>query len=151
VDFVEKFRERVGTLQGFLVSANFKACANLSTDLLRVSDFASFPEGIFIGEFLESLFSNIRSLNARYDIEKDDIQKIQEATSPCINFVSSNIPFSNKNKKAEFYDLMVKARSTVTGIQIVYFREKKTKSPLMPMPIPMPFRQTIEVEPDNSM
>jgi hypothetical protein len=127
LDFIEKFRDRVGTLRGFLVNANFKACANLSTDLLRASEFASYSEGLFIGEFFESLFTNIRQLETRYEIGKEDIERIQGATLPVVEFIQANMPLSSRKKKADFYDLILKARCVVTETQITYFREKPVK------------------------
>jgi hypothetical protein len=140
VDFVEKFRDRVGTLRSFLVTANFKACANLSTDLLRASEFANYSEGIFIGEFFESLFTNIRQLGNLFELDKKDIEKIQKATIPVVEFTQANIPLGSEEKKAEFYDLLLKARCIVTETQIAYYREKPIKKPSMPFP------QTIDVE-----
>jgi len=136
MDFVEKFKERVGTLRGFLNTMNFKGCANLSTDLLRASEFANYPEGIFIGEFFESLFTNIRTLMLRFDVEKKDIEKILTATIPVIEYAQTNIPFSSEDKKAKLYDLMLNARCIVTETQIAYYREKTSKKPPMPMSFP---------------
>lgn len=138
MDFIEKFKERVGTLQEFLASANFKACANLSTDLLRASEFANYPEGMLVGEFFESLFSNVRTLVSRFEVDKKDIEKIQKATIPAIEYTQMNIPFSNADKKANFFDLILNARCIVTEIQIVYYREKPIKRPPMPMAFPGP-------------
>ena len=91
MSFIEKFRERVSTLQELLEACNFKGCANLSTDLLRASEFANYPEGIFIGEFFESLFSNIRSLNNNYEVEKTDLESIQQVISPIILYAKTNM------------------------------------------------------------
>jgi hypothetical protein len=145
VDFVERFKDRVRTLKGFLEVANFKGCANLSTDLLRASEFAKYPEGVFVGEFFESLLSNVRTLVSRFEVDKKDIEKIQKATIPVVEYAQVNIPFNSKNKKADFFDLILNARCVVTEIQIAYYREKPIKRPPMPMAIP----ESIEIETDE--
>jgi len=142
LDFVEKFRDRVGTLKNLLLEANFRACANLSTDLLRASEFASYSEGIFVGEFFESLFTNIGQLESLYEIDKKDIAKIQEATLPSVEFIQTNTPLNNENNKAGFYDLILNARCVVTETQISYFREKPPKR----LPPSMPFPRPLSVE-----
>lgn len=140
LDFIEKFRDRVGALKVFLMNANLKACVNLSTDLLRTSEFASYSEGIFIGEFFESLFNNIRSLEQRFELDKNDMTKIQEATIPAIEFAQANIPLNSRDKKATLYELLEKARCTVTETQITYYREKPVKK------LSMHYPPRIEVE-----
>jgi hypothetical protein len=146
MDFVEKFRERVGTLRDYFIDSNFKACGNLSTDLIRSSEFASYSEGIFIGEFLESLFDNIRMLNSRFDVSDKDSEKIKTIVIPVIEYIQANIPLSNVEKKAIFFDLLLKARCTVTETIIEYYRAKKMSKPSIP---PMPFPTSVEIESDE--
>ena len=145
MDFIEKFRERVSTLKELSQAENFKGCANLSTDLLRASEFAKYPEGIFIGEFFESLFLNIRSLTTKFQVEKNDIENIQKAVLPTIEFAQANIPFTIDEKKARFFDLLLDSRCIVTETQITYFREKSRKS-TMPLSFPSPTIQLEEEE-----
>lgn len=145
MSFIDKIRERVSTLQGLLETRNFKGCANLSTDLLRTSEFANYPEGIFIGEFFESLFSNIRLLNNNYKLDSLDLESIQQVILPVIQYSQANIPITTDDKKARFYDLMLNARSAVTEMQIMYYREKIRK-PTLPMNFPLPPQMNIENE-----
>ena len=140
MDFIVKFRDRVGTLKNFLSNENFKACSNLSTDLIRASEFAGFSEGIFVGEIFEAIFTNFRQMAMRFELDKNDVAKIQEVTIPVIDFVQSNFPLNSKDKRATLFELLLKARCTATEIQIMYFREKPLKKP------PRSYPSSVEIE-----
>lgn len=119
-----------------MVDSNYRACANTSTDLLRSSEFAKYPEGVFIGEFFEALFIELRQLSKAYNITKDDTEKIRSAVIPIIDFIEANIPITDINKKGELCSLLMNARYIVTETQLLYFREKQPKVPPMHLPSP---------------
>jgi hypothetical protein len=135
LDFIEAYKSKIPTLRALLAESNFSACSNFGSDLLRAADLVKYEEGVFVGEFFETLFNNLSALNYSYDLKKDDIEKIQKAVNPVFDFLENNMPITDKDKKAEFYSLLVNARYVVTESQLIYFREKKAKSrPPFPMP-----------------
>jgi hypothetical protein len=140
MDFVANFREKIGMLENLLADGNFRACANMSTDLLRAAEFAGFTEGVYLGEFFEALFSNMRQLIGMYNLDKKDIENVQRVSLPVVQFFKTNLPLTDANKKAELYDLMMKARFAVTQLQITTWRDKKSRRP----PISIP--ETIQFE-----
>lgn len=136
MDFVEAFRAKMPMFRGFLVDSNFKACANAATDLLRASEFAKYPEGVFIGEYFEALFIELRGLVGAFEVKKEDVEKMQKAVNSIIDFIEANIPITDTDKKAELYSLLLNARYIVTENQLTYFREKKPKPRPMRFPSP---------------
>jgi hypothetical protein len=133
MEFVEAFREKMPMFRGFIVDCNFGACSNIATDLLRASEFAKYPEGVFIGEVLEQMFFELKRLTQKYETKKEDLEIIQKVSYPLIDFIEANIPLTDTDKKAEFYTLLMNARYVATEKQIKYFRENK------PKPIPPRF------------
>jgi hypothetical protein len=106
LDFLQRFKERLDILRNNLSEENFQACENMSTDILRSSEFVNFSEGVFIGEFFEAMFSNVKLLTYGFNVEKKDVEKIQASIFPIVDFMKANIPIDGMNKKAQFYDLL---------------------------------------------
>ena len=141
MDFIEVFKSKIPMLRTLLGDSNYSACSNFGTDLLRLSEFAKYSEGVFIGEFFETLFGNYRSLTDRFDVAKEDIEKMQKTIYPMLDFLENNIPITDTDKKADFYNLLVNARYVVTESQLTYFREKKLKTRL-----PMQMSPSVSIE-----
>ncbi len=98
-----------------------------------------------LGEFFEALFVNVRGLTTRFEVEKKDLENIQKAILPAIDYAQNNIPFTTNEQKARFYDLLLNARCAVTEVQIAYYREKP-KKPTMPISFPPFPTPTIQLE-----
>jgi len=143
LDFLQRLRERLEILRNNLSEENFQACENMSTDILRASEFVNFSEGVFIGEFFEALFTNVKLLTSAFNIEKKDIERIQASIIPIVDFIKANMPIAGADKKAQFYDLLLTARYLVTEIQISYWRMTKPKKRLTPFS-PNPFIPSVE-------
>ena len=127
MEFEESFRARMNMFSDFLAVSNFGACANAATDLLRASDFANYPEGVFIGEIFEALFAELKGLVDNFSVKREDIEEILREVSAAVDFIRGNSPLTDKDKKAELYDLLLSARYIVTKNQLRYFRENRPK------------------------
>lgn len=117
-----------------MADSNFRACANAATDILRASEFTNYPEGVLIGEYFEALFIELRGLVDNFKVKKEDVEAVERAVIPIIDFIETNVPVTDTDKKAEFYDLLLNARYVVTKLQLTYFRESKLSRPRIPPP-----------------
>lgn len=121
---VEKFGNLFSNLKDTLKEPNYVGSAKLSTDLTRVSAFLDVPEFIFIGEFFEWLFINLRGivLDERIRVQLND-----QILSLINELENANPPFDEKFK-LNLFDKMVKLRSNATRIQVKYLTQQKRPS-----------------------
>jgi phage-related minor tail protein len=137
LNFIERFKEKLDSIKRDSDQSRFQACSNISTDIIRTSEFVGYPEGIFIGEFFESLFSNIVGVVAAFKISEEEIRPVKKEIDELIELLVKSLPTDNVNVKSEIYDKMVKVRNLVTEFQIRNFREGVRKKgrrgePLLP-------------------
>ena len=132
LDYMARFKERLDELDTNLTKLNFRACSNASTDLIRASEFVGYSEGVFIGEFFESLFNNLASVTYRFKVEKDVIESIKNEILKLVQLIKKSIPTKDVSVKSELYDTMVKMRYVVTAFQIKNFREGERKKGRIP-------------------
>lgn len=138
MDYVAKFKERLGTLHDHLEKTNFRVCENISTDLTRTSEFVGFAEGVFIGEFLESLFDNLNHVTRSFEVEQEEIEPIKNEIDNLIRLINESISNTEVNFKSRLYDKMVSVRYLVTKFQVKGYRETKRKKGSLPEGIPIP-------------
>jgi len=143
MSFIDAVRGRMSKLRSFLSENNFMACANTSSDLLRTSEFGQYPEGVFIGEFLEAFFVEFRGLASGYEVKNEDVERISKAINPVLDFIEAKIPITDMDNKAKLYDLLSSARYVLTETQITYYREKSPKPRRFP-PQMMPMDESEE-------
>jgi len=137
LNFIERFKEKLDSIKRNSDQSRFQACSNISTDMIRTSEFVGYPEGIFIGEFFESLFSNVVGVVSAFNIKEEETSLVKKEIDELIELLTKSLPTDNVNVKSETYDKMVKVRNLVTELQIRSFREgvrKKGKrgEPLFP-------------------
>lgn len=127
VDIIEIHQRILGKIIKAAESSDFVLCTNLSSEMIRISDYVDFIDGIFIGEFLESLFANINSINAEYIIEETVINNLKNDIINLISILRDTFPLNN-TKKIKIYDLITNIRAKTTRLQLESFRgERKRK------------------------
>lgn len=117
--------------------SKFALCGNLSSDMIRASDYIDFKDGVFIGEFFESLFGNIHAANQKYVVDEQMMNDLKEALINLISSFKGSFP-PNDSEKINVYNLMVSVRAMTTKIQIKSSNgtyEMKKKSPMKNMPV----------------
>jgi len=127
LDFMAKFKENLGSILKHLGESNFRACSNVSTDLIRTSEFVGFPEGVLVGEIFESLFDNIQGVYRMFDVDEKEISDLKEEITTLIEFLIREFPFSSNEAKATFYEKIVGVRYKATQFQVKYFREERKR------------------------
>jgi hypothetical protein len=75
----ELFYEKILLIRKLSMDFNFKACSNISTDLITVSTMFEYQDGVFIGEVLEAVFDQLLDLDRRFDLEESDQKVLKEA------------------------------------------------------------------------
>jgi hypothetical protein len=140
VDMTRICQEKFEKIKNALDESNFDLCTTMSSEMLRVSDYVDFPEGVFVGEFFESLFQNLDYTVKRYHIEDETMNDLKRQINELINKIKSSIPSKDKS---EIYDLMTSVRAKMTRLQLESFRGEKAKR--RPKGIPLPSGMSEEV------
>lgn len=126
--------------------SNFSLCINLSNEMIRISDYLDFPDGVFISEYLESLFANINFIDDKFIIEEEIMNDLKKDINDLISILRISFPLDN-NKKINLYNLITKIRVKTTRLQLESFRgenKKKKNIPRAPMKIFDKFPESIE-------
>lgn len=119
-EVVKKYKEYLDKISRYLKEGNFVACGRLTTDLIRLSYYFDFPDGIFFAECMQTIFSNLRDLDRDYKLDEKDIKEVINNNENFLNTLKESIPqLSNINK---LYELMRDARVSVTNLQFKYSR-----------------------------
>ncbi len=126
-EIIEKYKNRFSSLEEILRESNFAGASNISTEIIRVSEFLDIPELVFIGEFFESLFDNLKEIDMLFDFDQEIKNELNTKILSSINIIRSSIPFEEPAIKATLFDNLVKLRSDVTKIQIKYGTLMKRK------------------------
>jgi hypothetical protein len=125
-DVNEIFQKMFEKITKALGDSNFSACTALSNEMLRIADYSDFADGVFVGEFLESLFMNIDSTYRKYDIDKKIFDNLKEDIVNLLSYVKDSFPQSNE-AKVDLYNSMTKVRASVTKLQLESFRGELTR------------------------
>lgn len=128
VDIIEIYQRLLGKIIKAMQDSNFALCTALSSEMIRVFDYLDFTDGIFIGEFLESLFMNIDFLNTKYIIEDTDINNLKNDLNNLIMVLKNSFPLNNA-KKIKIYNLISDSRAKVTKLQLESFRGERKRKP----------------------
>lgn len=127
VDIIEIYQKILGKILKATENSDFGLCTTLSSEMIRISDYVDFIDGIFVGEFLESLFANITSTNAEFIIEETVINNLKNEIINLISILRDSFPINN-TKKIEIYDLITNIRAKITRVQLESYRgERKRK------------------------
>lgn len=106
--------------------SHFNLCAHMSTDMLRVSDYLEFGDGVFMGEFLESLFQNLDFLKSKYVIEDEEFDSLKPDIFKLIQNIKSPFPYDDESK-IKIFDLMKNIRAKTTKLQLESIRGEKKR------------------------
>ncbi len=126
VDIIEIYQRLLGKITKALETSNFALCTTLSSEMIRIFDYIDFTDGIFIGEFLESIFMNLNSINADFIIEEDIINNLKNDINNLITVLKNSFPLNNA-KKIEIYDLITDVRAKITKLQLESFRGERNR------------------------
>lgn len=127
VDINDINQKLLGKIIKAMENSDFALCTNLSSEMIRISDYVDFIDGIFFGEFFESLFSNINSINAEYVIEEAVINNLKSDIINLISILRDSIPLDDNNK-INIYNLITNIRAKASRLQLESFRgERKRK------------------------
>lgn len=127
IDFIEKFKATVKKIEYSLSKDNYRACSNFSSDIIRASEINDFPEGVFIGEGIDSIFDNVESIDSKYNLESSDKDEIKKSIIPLLKTIHELIPTQDSKSKSGVYDQLVASRYFTTKLQLKYLREIKPK------------------------
>ncbi len=133
VDINKIHQKNLEKITKALDDSNFRLSLNLSSDLIRISDYVDYADGVFIGEFFESLFLNLDHINRQYIIEENTLKNLKEDIINLISIIKNSLSPSGK-KKADIYDLMTKIRATATRLQIETARGEKIRKKIKESP-----------------
>lgn len=106
--------------------SNFSLCTQLSSEMIRISDYVDFPDGVFISEYLESLFGNINFIDENFIIEEAIMNDLKKDINDLISILRASFPLDDK-KKVNLYDLITKIRMKTTRLQLESFRGENKK------------------------
>jgi len=127
IDIIEIYQRILGKIIKAVENSDFALCSTLSSEMIRLFDHLDFTDGMFIGEFLESLFSNINSINTEYMIEQTVINNLKIDITNLISVLIDSYPMTN-TKKIKIYDLIADIRAKISKLQLESFRgERKRK------------------------
>ena len=125
--FIEQFKKRLEGLIEVLSKSKFHTCSNISSDLIRASEFADYEEGVFIGEFFESVFDNILSARDNFRTDKNEVEFVKKEITNLIKLFIKSIPTKGSSAKSDLYEGIVRVRYFASKFQIKYFREGTLK------------------------
>ncbi|VVB97282.1 Uncharacterised protein [uncultured archaeon] len=124
-EIAEKFRNLFSNFKDALREPNYTNVGRLSNELTRVSLFLDVPEFIFVGEFLEWLFQNLRGI----ELDKENKSLLDNEILSLINEIENNTPPFEEAFKLNLLDKLVKLRSDATKIQFKYIATKRRPRP----------------------
>jgi hypothetical protein len=133
-EVIKKYKEYLGEISKYLKECNFRACNRLAVDLIRLSYYFDFSDGIFFAEYMENIFDNLRELNRDYELDKEDINEIIDKNAIFLNTLKESISQLSKNIN-KIYELMRDARVSVTNLQFKYSRTRVEKRVFPPITI----------------
>lgn len=116
--------------------SKFALCGNLSSDMIRASDYIDFKDGVFISEFFESLFGNIHAANQKCVVDEQIMNDLKEDLINLISSFKDSFP-PNDSEIINVYNLMVNVRAMTTKIQVessngTYETKKKSQVKNLP-------------------
>jgi hypothetical protein len=126
---IAKFKENLNEINKYVKEKNFETCKKLSLDLVRLSYFLDFDDGIFFSEFIDNIFDDLMTLGKDYVLEEKDAQEIIDTIMKFINTLKESLP-QLKNIR-EIYELLRATQDLTTKAYFKYTRryEKKTIFP----------------------
>ena len=120
-DVILKYNEILNEIETFLLKKNFRACRSYSLDLVRLSSYFKFIDGIFISEFIGNLVGDLENISSYILEEEDTINDLSSKLSTFIKFIKLNIPFRRDNVW-NLFESMRDIRTSVTLHQLKTIR-----------------------------
>ena len=103
---------------------NYTGSARVSTDFITYSVLADYPDGVFVGETLESIFSQIAPITETSNIDEEEKSKIRNVILELIMKIKKHADFSDK---VSLYGYLRDLRTFVTKKQFELTASKKTR------------------------
>lgn len=145
VDIIKLYQKSLGKMIKATEILDFALCINLSSEMIRISDYVDFIDGIYVGEFLESLFANISSTNDEFIIEEAVINDLKNEIINLISILRDSFPLDN-TKKIKIYDLITNIRAKTTRLQLESYRGERKRRIDRKIPrIKVPMTNEIEI------
>jgi len=124
-DYLDVYKKLLKLLREKAKSSDYSSCFEIANHMTEICVFDfEWKEGVFISEFFEYLYSNLRELAAEYEIEKDVAENISKIVTEIIDEIMKTLPKINIEK---IYPLMVDARYIVTRSQWISWKLKRKK------------------------
>ena len=123
---IKKYMELLEEIEENLKKHNFRACRRLNTDLIRLSWYFNFQEGIFLSECIGSILHDLYDLNSEYELDKKDIEEVVEKISDLLKTIIKTLPEAEK-KITQLYKSIRDVRVFVTNLQFKYSRYGKRR------------------------
>lgn len=120
-NFIDRYIKHMSEIRTYLKKIDFGVCKNMSTELIKYSNFVDYPDGIFIAEFLESIFNNLDHVYGRYKIDKKEIENIVEKIETLIIKFQKFLQNPKETNMTELYNMMRDVRVIVTKTQLKYY------------------------------
>jgi hypothetical protein len=122
---IEKFKEKLDEISKYLKEKNFRACDRITLDLIRLSYYFNYSDGVFFSECMEHIFDNLERLYSNYTLDEKETHEIIDRNVNFINALKESLP-QLKNIK-DLYELSRDARNIVTRLQFKYSRVYEAK------------------------
>ena len=133
-ELIKKYKEYLDEISKYLKQGNFRTCNRLTIDLVRLSYFFNFSDGIFFAECMETIFDNLEDLDVNYELDKKDHDEVINKNIIFLNTLKESIPQLSKNIN-KLCELIRDARVSVTNLQFKYTRTQIPKRKFPPIRI----------------
>jgi len=124
-----KFPEMLDAIDKYLKKGDFESCQNLSLDLVRLSAYFNYKDGIFVSEYILSIFNDL-SKSERYSLEKDEVDAIAREIAGFFKSLKEALPLHEKNIW-RIYNKMRDLRSFIT-IFVMEANRTRRRRPRLP-------------------
>jgi len=116
---IDKFKNELTGLSPFLKEENFYTCREKARDLIVLSSYFNFNEGIFISNYFYNIFDDMYNATRLFKKTQtpEPVKKIVERINNLVNTIAGSIPLG-KDKIWEIYQLMMDVRADVTKFKL---------------------------------
>ena len=114
-DIIQAFDDGLTNMLDLVDTKNYLACKELSSELIIISYHGDLDDGIFIGEMLESAFSQVDNLTSIYQISDKYQNDIRDKLKDQLILLSKSLKEKNKNN---IYEALKLLRCIATKYQL---------------------------------
>lgn len=136
-DIHQIFEEYFFSLTEPVKQSNYRSCANISSDIIKISEIIGFDDGVFIGEIFESIFLQIATELSNYQASEEEQQTLKINLLTSISQISKCYEEPDKTK---LYDNLKGMRLLTTKFQYQLRRQCNLRQQLPQFQFPVQLR-----------